>query len=207
MYRRLGVKTGAERRTPTGNPSPAPTHPHRTHDTTDQWRDRRLWLGRFFENFLPVRGSRPTSNCHRHAAFCNTSKLILRILRDHGSIMASQGAIRVIKMRFSWIHDIFKFEESARTRVASVVFPRTRGVLKNRFRSRTRVTTLTINYVLDARSRACIQRDVFRIHFWGAHQTDFEIYGSTVGVWNQIKSITSSQLNSIKSNQINQSTN
>ena len=33
---RLGVKTGAKRRTPTGNPSPAPTHPHRTHDATDQ---------------------------------------------------------------------------------------------------------------------------------------------------------------------------
>jgi len=31
-----------ERRTPTGNPSPAPTHPHRTHDTTDQWREIRL---------------------------------------------------------------------------------------------------------------------------------------------------------------------
>ena len=38
-YRRLGVKTGAKREFPTGNPSPAPTHPHRTHDTTDQWRD------------------------------------------------------------------------------------------------------------------------------------------------------------------------
>ena len=29
----------------TGNPSPAPTHPHRTHGTTDQWRDRRWWPG------------------------------------------------------------------------------------------------------------------------------------------------------------------
>ena len=39
INRRLGVKTGAKREFPTGNPSPAPTHPHRTHDTTDQWRD------------------------------------------------------------------------------------------------------------------------------------------------------------------------
>ena len=39
--RRLGKKTES----PTGNPSPAPTHSHRTHDTTDQWRDPRLWLG------------------------------------------------------------------------------------------------------------------------------------------------------------------
>ena len=49
------MKTGAERRTPTGNQSPAPTHPHRTHDTTDQWRDRRWWLGRFLEKSVALR--------------------------------------------------------------------------------------------------------------------------------------------------------
>ena len=59
---------------------------------------------------------RPTSiepKAWSRAAFCHTSKRILTILRAHGSIMASQGAIRVIKIRFLWIHDIFKFEESA----------------------------------------------------------------------------------------------
>ena len=33
------MKTGAKRRTPAGNASPAPTHPRSTRDTTDQWRD------------------------------------------------------------------------------------------------------------------------------------------------------------------------
>ena len=63
VSRRLGVKSGAERRTPTGNPSPAPTHPHRTHDTTDQWRDIRLVARPILEKCLPLRASpRPTSN-------------------------------------------------------------------------------------------------------------------------------------------------
>ena len=43
---------------PTGNPSPAPStqHPHRTHrthDTTDQWREIVWWLGRSEANFPP----------------------------------------------------------------------------------------------------------------------------------------------------------
>ena len=46
---------------PTGNPSPAPTHPHRTHDTTDQCRDRRWWLGRFSKNVWRSDSPRPTS--------------------------------------------------------------------------------------------------------------------------------------------------
>ena len=50
--RRLGVETGAERMTPTGNPSPAPTHPHRTHDTTDQWREIRLVARPILDIFL-----------------------------------------------------------------------------------------------------------------------------------------------------------
>ena len=41
----VGGEQRSEAETPTGNPSPAPTHPHRMHDTTDQWRDPRLWLG------------------------------------------------------------------------------------------------------------------------------------------------------------------
>ncbi len=36
-------RSGAD--APTGNPSPAPTHPHRTHDTTDQWREVVQCLG------------------------------------------------------------------------------------------------------------------------------------------------------------------
>ena len=48
-----GWLTGSERMPPTGNPSPAPTHPHRTHDTTDQWRDPRWWLGWFLKKSVP----------------------------------------------------------------------------------------------------------------------------------------------------------
>ena len=66
-YRRLGKKTES----PTGNPSPAPTHPHRTHDTTDQWYEAVRWLGRFWRKvFLLVvtpaaaRVQRPTGQ-HR----------------------------------------------------------------------------------------------------------------------------------------------
>ena len=83
----------------------------------------------------------------------------------------------------------FKFQDAlglknrlrSRTRVTTFKFQSALN-LKNRFRSRTRVATLTTNYVLDARSRACIQRGVFRIHFRGAHQTYFEICGSSIGV-------------------------
>ena len=38
--------------------------------------------------------------------------------------------------------------------------------------------------------------------FWAAHQTYFETYGSSIGVWNQLKSTTSSNVNLITSNHI-----
>jgi len=42
VYRSIG---GWEKlKAPTGNPSAAPMHPHRMHDTTDQWRDPFWWL-------------------------------------------------------------------------------------------------------------------------------------------------------------------
>ena len=47
--RRLGVENGAERRPPPGIQAqrPSPSHrTHRTHDTTDQWRDDIWWLPR-----------------------------------------------------------------------------------------------------------------------------------------------------------------
>ena len=62
---------------------------------------------------MPIASNVQLSTACSRAAFCHTSKRILTILRAHGKPMASQGAIRVIKIRFSWIHDIFKFEESA----------------------------------------------------------------------------------------------
>ena len=46
----VGGGNGAERRPPPGIQAqrPSPSHrTHRTHDTTDQWRDRFWWLGRF----------------------------------------------------------------------------------------------------------------------------------------------------------------
>ena len=49
----VGGEKRSEAETPTGNPSPAPTHPHRTHDTTDQWRDPRLSLGLFLKKSVP----------------------------------------------------------------------------------------------------------------------------------------------------------
>ena len=90
-YQRLGVKTGAERRTPTGNPSPAPTHPHHTHDTTDQWREIRLVASPIFGFMSSSPGDVPsnvkfTKGCCR-AAFCHTHKLILTILRFYGNPM------------------------------------------------------------------------------------------------------------------------
>ena len=52
---------------PTGNPSPAPTHPHRTHDTTDQWREIRLVASPILEKGIAFRvWPRPTSNCPWH---------------------------------------------------------------------------------------------------------------------------------------------
>ena len=71
-------RSGAE--TPTGNPSPAPTHPHRTHDTTDQWRDPRLWLGWFFKkcpalwpNASNVQGAPPHFSATLMKRFLNKS--------------------------------------------------------------------------------------------------------------------------------------
>ena len=52
----------------------------------------------------------------------------------------------------------------SRTRVTIVMFLTARR-LKNRLRSRTRVATTMINYLLEARLRACIQRGVFVMHF------------------------------------------
>ena len=44
--RRLGVENGAERRPPPGIQAQRPAPAHRTHDTTDQWREIFLRLGR-----------------------------------------------------------------------------------------------------------------------------------------------------------------
>ena len=59
-YRRLGKK----RRLLTGNPSPAPTHPHRTHDTTDQWRKIRLVAGPILEKCLLSRARFASTRPH-----------------------------------------------------------------------------------------------------------------------------------------------
>ena len=59
---------------PTRNPSPAPTHPHRTHDTTDQWRETVQWLGRFWKNVRRCGWPpRPTSRVFKHV-FVDLSK-------------------------------------------------------------------------------------------------------------------------------------
>ena len=79
----LTSEVGGENRSaaeaPTGNPSPAPKHPHRTHDTTDQWRDIRC-VARPNPDFglLPVVVSLALAS----TAFCHTYKLILTILED-----------------------------------------------------------------------------------------------------------------------------
>ena len=59
---------GAKREFPDRESKPSTQHPHRTHDTTDQWREILLWLGRSRRMFLlsspgrafcvPVRASR-----------------------------------------------------------------------------------------------------------------------------------------------------
>ena len=60
--RRLGVKTGAERMSPTGNPSPAPiAHATTRHDTTDQWREILLLWPKFWTVVVSCRS--PTSRC------------------------------------------------------------------------------------------------------------------------------------------------
>ena len=90
--RRLGVKTGEKREGPTGNPSPAPTHPHRTHDTTDQWRETRLVARPILEKCLavprPVRVQRPIGANHvvgtKSAPFSYTCHKSLRPWKGNG---------------------------------------------------------------------------------------------------------------------------
>ena len=63
------------------------------------------------------------------------------------------------------MHDIFKFEESARFLYTCHNFEFQNALgLKNRLRSRTFVTILMITYVLETRLRTCIQHVVFCIH-------------------------------------------
>ena len=62
QHRRLGVKNGAKRRPPPGKQAQRTSHPHRTHDTTDQWRDPRLYTGWFSPKtvvFVPTASSVP----------------------------------------------------------------------------------------------------------------------------------------------------
>jgi len=87
--RRLGVKTGAKRKFPTGNPSPAPTHPHRTHDTTDQWRDRRWWLGRFLKKCLTVYSN--ASNVH--SLHLERMKRFVNKSWGHGKLKADESML------------------------------------------------------------------------------------------------------------------
>ena len=71
-------------------------HPHRPHDTTDQWCEIVWWLGRF-EDFvllllLLLLRRCPVSRVHGHvmfAAFCHTSNGILTIPGVHGEYMGS----------------------------------------------------------------------------------------------------------------------
>ena len=99
-YRRLGKKTGAKRESPTGNPSPAPTRPHRTRDTTDQWRDPFLVARPIFENFpsvvvTPASNVQVTQSDARYG-FCHMYKLILTILelKDFSSTKNVRSALQ-----------------------------------------------------------------------------------------------------------------
>ena len=79
-------EVGKKAQRPTGNPSPAPTHPHRTHDTTDQWREIVLVASPIFEKMScfavhPASNVQFTGKVHE-GAFCHTSKLILTILES-----------------------------------------------------------------------------------------------------------------------------
>ena len=83
----VGGENGAKRSPPTGNPSPAPTHPHRTHDTTDQWREVVQWLGRFWRKvLLSGRRPRPTSIGFKHV-FVDLSKEKQWFRCGHGNLM------------------------------------------------------------------------------------------------------------------------
>ena len=66
IHRRLGVLTGAERMPPPGKQAQRTSHPHRTHDTSRH--DRSMARSSFVARIV------------LEAAFCHTSKLILRIL-------------------------------------------------------------------------------------------------------------------------------
>ena len=55
--RRLGVENGAERRPPPGIQAQRPAPAHRTHDTTDQWREIFLRLGRSAAYFPSIHRS------------------------------------------------------------------------------------------------------------------------------------------------------
>ena len=60
-------EVGAEnRRFPNRESKPSAQHPHRTHDTTDQWREVVQWLGRFWRKVsLSGRPPRPTSKLRK----------------------------------------------------------------------------------------------------------------------------------------------
>ena len=51
----VGGGNGSERRPPPGIQAQRPSPSHRTHDTTDQWRDRFQWLGRTEAQNLTLR--------------------------------------------------------------------------------------------------------------------------------------------------------
>ena len=79
-----GNRNGAE--DPTRNPSPAPTRPHRTHDTTDQWREIVLVASPILEKMssvaVPLASNVQYTGKVHEGAFCHTSKLILTILES-----------------------------------------------------------------------------------------------------------------------------
>ena len=62
------------RNVPNRESKPSARHPHRTHDTTDQWRETVQWLGRFWRKvWLCGTPPRPTSIGFKHV-FVDLSK-------------------------------------------------------------------------------------------------------------------------------------
>ena len=122
----VGGENGAERSPPPGIQAerPSPSHrTHRTHDTTDQWRDRFRWLGRTEADFpialraspngAPSRGRVVavfsfvfTRNYNGFVEYMeSTWCLFVHFSQElhwfgsgHGLDMASQGSIRVIQI-------------------------------------------------------------------------------------------------------------